>query len=796
MKREYSKFRIAGVVLGLCVSGLVLVAGFILVLYWFPLPESLSRNQYSTVLYASDNILLAARIAEDEQWRFPPVENLPEKYITSLLLFEDRRFYRHPGIDVLAIVRAINNNISKRRVVSGASTITMQLARMLSGDQKRTYWQKFKEMLLAFQLEMHFSKDEILILYASHAPFGGNNVGLAAANWRYFGRDLTKMTWAEAALFAVLPNAPSSISPGKNREKLLNKRNRLLRRLYETNVLSAMDLKLSKLEPLPGKPKTLPNKAGHLLETLKKKYPQQFLFKSTIDSNLQNQINAISDNHMRNLGRKNINNLSVLVLDNFAMKVLAYQGNHVFNGNAAYSPSVDIIQRPRSSGSLFKPFLYSSMLQKGDITPETLVLDVPSYYSGYSPKNYDRTYRGVVSAKQALIKSLNVPSVRLLQEYGVSIFKQDLLDVGLSTLFRSTDEYGLSLILGGAETTLWDITNAYAGLSLSAYGRGEEFHQASFLQDQNLLQNKKILQNQKSEISVFPISQGASWLTLEALTQVRRPGVAAAWEEFSSSQQIAWKTGTSHGWHDAWAVGSNGRYTVGVWTGNANGEEGRDLTGSKAAAPVMLDVFRLLPSETWPRKPYHALKTYSLCKDDGYLPSDGCEVHPVYVPRDADFTKTSPFQQRVHLGRETNQRVHSGCESISRMASRSYFVLPPVAEYYYQKIQPNHQALPPWRMDCLDNLPTAMNDLPMQLEYPVEGARIKIPVELDGDLGRSIFKAQHRISNAVIYWHLNNEYLGETQYIHEKAIVANAGWHSLVLVDEKGYQLKRWFKVL
>jgi len=768
----------------LAIGGLLSLLAFVLVLYGLPLPDDITNNKYSTVLYSDDGVLLSARIADDEQWRFPPPKNLPEKYVSALLTFEDQRFFTHPGIDLLAIARAIKSNVASGKIVSGASTITMQLARMLSAGKQRSYWQKFKEALLALRLEMHFSKAEILRLYATHAPFGGNNVGLAAANWRYFGHDLSRMTWAEAALFAVLPNAPSSISPGKNRDRLLQKRNRLLERLYQDGALSALDLKLARLEPLPARPVPMPNKAPHLLARLKKTHPQKYNLTSTLDSDLQQQVNGIAENHIVKLGSRNINNLSILVLDNFENKTLAYIGNKVFKNNFSYSPSVDIIQRPRSSGSLFKPFLFSAMLQAGNLTPETLVLDVPSYYSGYSPKNYDLSYRGVVSARHALIESLNVPAVKLLQEYGVGLFHQDLQDIGLTTLFRSADDYGLSLILGGAETTLWDITNAYAGLTMSAYGRGEQFRQASIVEGIN------------RDPFEFPIKQGASWLTLEALTQVRRPGVAAAWNEFSTSQQIAWKTGTSYGWHDAWAVGSNGRYTVGVWTGNANGEEGRDLTGSKAAAPVMLDVFRLLPNEAWPQKPLLALKTYYLCKDDGYLPAQDCEVQAVYVPLESDFSKTSPFHRRVHLDQASGQRVHSRCEEVTRMKSQSYFVLPPVADYYYQKVQPNHQAVPAWREDCLHDMQLAERELPMQLEYPLEGAQIKIPVQLDGDLGRTVFRAKHHASESILYWHLNDEYLGKTQYIHEKVLVMNAGWHRLVLVDEQGYQLQRWFKAI
>ena len=274
------KTRIAtGSLLAICV--------FVLTLYCLPLPQGFDNQHYSKVLYSEDGELLSARIARDEQWRFPPPEKLPEKYITALLLFEDKRFYYHPGVDPIAVLRAIKSNVIRGEIVSGASTLTMQLARMISAGQPRTYWQKFKEVLIAFQLELKFSKSEILRHYATHAPFGGNNVGLAAANWRYFGHDMSKMTWAEAALFALLPNSPSSLSPGKNRDQLLIKRNRLLDRLHEQERINRLDLKLAKLEPLPLEPKAMPNRAPHLLATLSKKHAEKSIFETTVDSVLQ-----------------------------------------------------------------------------------------------------------------------------------------------------------------------------------------------------------------------------------------------------------------------------------------------------------------------------------------------------------------------------------------------------------------------------------------------------------------------------------------------------------------------------
>lgn len=772
------------------------------VLYCLPLPTALTETDYATVLYARDGELLGATIAGDEQWRFPPVSSLPEKYKTAVMAFEDSRFYYHPGVDPLAIVRAAASDIKNGRIVSGGSTITMQVARLLRGNPPRTFSEKFTEAIVALQLEMHFSKEEIFNLYANFAPFGGNHIGIAAASWRYFGHDIAHMTWAEAALFAVLPNKPTSIHPGQNRQRLLERRNNLLQRLYRQGHLSTLDLQLALLESLPEQPKTLPNSAPHLLATLKERLPDQHEFTSTIDNGLQQQVNNLASAHSNKLGPNNINNLAVLVLDNDTQQVVAYVGNRVYQTrdsgiNEIYSPALDIIQRPRSSGSLFKPFLFAMMLQQGLLLPDSLILDVPSYYNGYSPENYDRTYRGAIPAKFALSQSLNVPAVRLLQRYGVTPFKHDLQNVGLSTLFRPADDYGLSLILGGAETTLWDITNAYAGLSMSAQGEVENISQAHLLLNENAsMAQLSHEQTQRSfPIKPFPVKQGAAWLTLNALLEVHRPGVGAAWRDFSSSQKIAWKTGTSFGWHDAWAVGTNGRYTVGVWAGNANGEEGRNLTGAKAAAPLLFDVFAALPAGQWPQTPYRALKTYRVCAD-GYLSVNGCAEHNVLAPIEARFTQQSPYYVQVHTDPDSGLRVHGLCQPVSDMKTSTIFQLPPVAAYYYQRHVGSYKTLPAWRHDCVEKINLVADVAPLELEYPSEGGAIHIPVEINGQLGRAIFKAKHYSSNATVYWHLDNNYLGDTHSIHEKAVVANPGWHKLTLVDDQGYRVERWFRVI
>lgn len=752
------------------------------------LPTSIHQTPYASMLVARDGQLLGASIASDQQWRFAPVSTIPEKYRQSLLHFEDRHFYYHPGIDPTAIARAFYSNLCAGKVVSGGSTISMQLARLLSQSSNknktgRKLSQKMREALLALQLEWHYSKNEILHLYASHAPFGGNIVGLRAAAWRYFGRPPEAMSWAESALLAVLPNSPALIHPGRQRDKLKHKRDRLLKQLHDKNFLSSLDLELALLEPLPEKPHVLPQLAPHLLATLKKNHPRDSVFESTLDADLQTRVRAIAERQAKRLANEGAHNIALLVVDHQQFETLAYIGNQSWANSAEFAPDLDIIQRPRSTGSLLKPLLYGLMLQGGEITPRTLVPDIPTQFGGYTPQNYDREYRGAVPAQWVLAHSLNIPSVRMLRQYGIRRFHEDLQSLGMSTLFRPADDYGLTLILGGAEGTLWEMTNIYA--RLAAVARDGTAREPSLLMDQ-----------ETSEYYQKRLGQGAAWLTLQALIDVARPGRENYWRDFAGSQAIAWKTGTSYGLRDAWAIGSNGRYTVGVWVGNADGEAANFLSGQTSAAPLLFDVFDTLPKVSWFDKPEAALKTVAVCADDGFLAGGQCTAEEIAIPFESHFARITPYHQRIHVDLKGQFRVHSGCEAVSNMQPADWFVLPPTQEFYWRQHHSDYKPLPPWRSDCRAGALALEADIPIDLVYPHESSQVYIPMDLDGKRSRVVLKAIHRDPGAKLYWHLDEQYLGETKVFHDQAVSLEPGRHKLILLDQDGHQLVRWFTVL
>jgi penicillin-binding protein 1C len=777
-------------------SLLVLTAG--LAAWWRMLPDPLFDEPESYVLEARDGTLLSARIAADGQWRFPAGPAVPAKFRRALLVYEDKRFESHPGVDLLAMARAVRLNVKAGRVVSGGSTLTMQLskmaragardARLSAGREGRSYTEKALEALLALRMEVSYSKNELLMLYAAHAPFGGNVVGLEAASWRYFGREPATLSWAEAATLAVLPNNPSLVHVSRNRERLLAKRDAVLRRLAAAGDLSPLDLELALAEPLVAEPHDLPDLAPHLLETLRAQNPGRHRLRTTLDARLQASATAQVNEHSAMLARQQVHNAAAIVIDNTTFEVLAYVGNSRFkddNEMRNVPIFVDIIRRPRSTGSILKPVLYAAMLEDGSLTPRMLLPDVPTHYDGFSPENFDRQYRGVVRADEALAHSLNIPAVRMLRTYGIARFADLLRNAGMTTLTRPADDYGLTLILGGAEGNLWDISGLYA--SLANMARTDGTFTAPGFRELTVLADSPGRQRTDS-----PIGTGGAWLTLDALLEVPRPGDEGNWRSFASAKRIAWKTGTSFGLRDGWAIGSTSRHTVGVWVGNATGEGRTGLTGSAMAAPLMFGLFGNLPASPWFDRPTHALRQIETCANDGYLASAECITERSWVPRDSHFDALSPHNLRVHLDELGRYRVNGDCESPFMMRHASWFVLSPAEEYYYRRAHAEYRPLPPLRGDCRGN-----HERPaLALLYPEANAHVLIPTELDGKQGRTVFEAVARRTEARLYWHLDGRYLGETHTFHQQALDIEPGEHILTVVDDEGERVARSFQVV
>lgn len=731
----------------------VVAAGVLLLLWLFCLPRNLFEGvTYSTVVVDATGELLGARVADDGQWRFPPCDTLPEKFVEALVEFEDHRFWAHHGVSVPALLRATLQNLRNGRVVSGGSTISMQLVR-LSRQRNRTLWQKIVEIFMATRLEMRYTKEEILNLYASHAPFGGNVVGIRAALWRYLGNEAVELSWAEAATLAVLQNAPSLIRPDRNREALLAKRNRLLARLYRKGVIAEEDYRLAVEEPLIGKPYPMPQYTPHLVAWQDKLHHGEQVH-THIDLKLQQRVEELSCRRSRELRRSGIRDLAVVIVEVKSGEIVAYCGNAdmQFDREGKW---VDIARSPRSSGSILKPLLYAAALEEGLLLPKQLLPDLPIDFGGFAPKNFDGTYLGAVPADEALAMSLNVPSVHLLQEYGISRFAETLKACGFTSLSRPSDQYGLSLVLGGAEVRLLDVVTCYARM-VACYADSTAFR-------------------------TFPLRDRiALATTFDAMREVNRPD-QLDWRRVASVQQVAWKTGTSYGARDAWAVGLTPQYVVGVWAGNADGSGVAELTGARTAGPLLFDLISLLPHSEWFDRPLQRDGIgQKVCRHSGYLAGRYCtETCEQFLPEKCSKAPVCPYCKELDVSLD-GLRIVSDRSEPSR--KEHFFLLPPPMEHYYKAAHPEYRSLPEMKPSVNEH-PAAS----FRFIYPSDNSMVSLPRQIDGSKGCLVCKVAHSDPSAELFWHLDETYLGSTTDLHHLPIQPSSGYHTLTVVDHLGH---------
>lgn len=774
-------------------AGWLLTVTLMLLLGW-PLPRRLFTDPVCWVIEDKDGNLLNAYIAADGQWRFPESDAVPEKFAACVTAFEDKRFYWHPGIDIKAIGRALQHNYRAGSITEGGSTLSMQVIRLASQHSQRSIWNKMQEAWMAFRLETWYSKQEILSLYASHAPFGSNVVGLDAAAWRYYGRSPDKLSWGEMATLAVLPNAPSLVHPGKNRNALLLKRNRLLDILQQEGKLTERDCALAKLERLPEKPLPLPQLAPHVLQHCLKqlgKAAHPARIATSLDLNWQTAVTQIIRQHQLRLKGNGINNACALLMEVESGKVLAYVGNIYDPSNPELESDVDVLMAPRSPGSALKPLLYTAMLSDGSLLPHALLPDIPMNVGGYTPRNFDLGYDGAVPASVALSRSLNIPAVYSLKQFKYQRFYDFLKQCGIHTLYKPADYYGLSMVLGGCEVTPWELAGVYASLARvlnhDAVNRGaienRDFHPPILIESEKL----------STTATAPPVDALSICDCFQAMQEVMRPGDEGLWEQFGSSQRIAWKTGTSFGFRDGWAVGLNPKYVVVVWTGNTDGEGRPDLVGIKTAAPILFDIFRLLPAVSNFSRPKTRYAMIPVCRSTGFRAGLDCDgVDTLKMPPQAGKSPVCPYHKRIHLDPTGTYRVNETCVSPSDMQHRSWFVLPPTMEYYYQKKNFGYQPLPPYLPGCI----VTENSRPLEIIYPKAGLKIYVPLELSGEKGKTIFSATHRDRSMKLFWTIDDQFAGTTLYPHQLALNPAPGKHRVTITDEQGASQSVPFEIL
>ncbi len=565
------------------------------------------QPSWSKVVYDRKGKVLNVFLSADDKWRMACTpESVDRLLLETLIRKEDRFFYYHPGFNPMAIVRAGFNNVIKGQRTSGASTITMQVVRLLE-PRSRHIGSKFIELFRAIQLELHYSKNEILGLYLSLAPYGGNIEGVKAASLIYYGKAPALLSPAEAVTLTIIPNRPSSLRPGNGNALLFSERNRWLKKLNTEGVIHQSDLEEAMTEPIEMHRRPLPFIAPHLSRRLTAEISDHEIH-STLDADMQEKISQLCYNHLKRLQNIGIANGAVLVIDNLQHTVLAYAGSQDYS-DPYYSGQVDGIKAIRSPGSTLKPLAYALAFDRGLITPKTMLADVPVNYDGFSPENFDMRFHGLISAEDALSASLNIPAVHLLEKIGIPDFREKLLEAGCRS-FAKQHQLGLSTILGGCGMTLEELCGLYAAFANNGSYLPIRYNQAHL----------------RKKDSVQIISTSAAYLLSSILTKMNRSDLPNLFENSLHIPKVAWKTGTSYGRRDGWSIGYNKRYTVGVWIGNFDGKGIPELTGADMATPLLFQVFNSIDyngTGNW-YQPGADLDLRYVCPQSGCVPGERC----------------------------------------------------------------------------------------------------------------------------------------------------------------------------
>jgi penicillin-binding protein 1C len=724
---------------------------------------------YSHVVYDIRGTLMRVTCAADGQVRFPLSRGpLPRKYVTTVTACEDRRYFLHPGVDPFALAKSALVNIVHGRRIRGGSTIAMQVAR-LSRPKKRTYAAKILECATAMRLSLHIGKNAMLRLYAAHVPMGGNTVGVESASWRYFGKPLNEITWSEAALFAVLPNAPSSLNLEKQRPLLKAKRDRALRLLLSRGIIDTITCRLSCDEPLPPGRGVLPFEAPHFCDRVIAQAPG-LAITTTLDLSIQRRVEEIVEMYHRQLAIHGVRNLAVLVARTDSATIAAYAGSQGYS-DTVNSGRVDGIEADRSTGSLLKPFLVAKTLDRGPYTMDSRLQDVPTFFGSFFPQNASREFSGLCTMDEMLIKSLNVPAVRLLNWYGVDDYYTDLKNAGVSGLFRSSDGYGLSLVLGGAESNLWDLTRLFCTLG-----------------NLGCMRRFRVLTDDAAAVrdTTRFCSEGAAWLVINTLSKLNRPDAEYYWRLFTNQVPVAWKTGTSYGQKDAWAIGVNAQWTIGVWAGNFSGQGNASLGGAQSAGPILFSLFNALSDKSrnlWFTKPEYDLCPVTVCRISGLPVSPWCtDTMLSWKPCGVYQSATCPYHRRFLISKSKGFAVCSRCWSGIDTAWIVRTVYPPSVRSILALHGVPADSAPRHNPAC----PAVHAEGGIDIIYPVEDVTIMVPRNLQGIHEKIVFKAECRHPSGRLFWYLDNAFLAETAQQHTIAVDLKAGTHRLAVQDEEG----------
>ena len=740
---------------------------FLLILSLFPFPLEKLTPPPSTIILDRHGKMLRAFLSEDEMWQLPvSSKDISPTLKNAVIGYEDRHFYWHFGINPISLIRAAITNIKAGKIVQGGSTITMQVARMME-PKERTIKNKLIEMFRALQLELRYSKADILTCYFNLAPYGGNVVGVGAAAQLYFSKNPNQLSLGECALLAAIPNSPNLFRPDINFEMTKQARDKVIELLYKRGKISDNQKQEALSEPIPKKRFELPFLIPHLSTTLVQKYPQHRVLQTTIDRKIQQITERILQTHITPLLHRGITNGAIVAIENQTRDVLAMVGSNDFFDERNQG-QVNGVLSPRSPGSALKPFIYALGIEHGVISPQSLLYDVPVEYSGYRPENYDEIYHGVVTVEEALIRSLNVPAVNLYAELGQDGIYSFLKQAGITTLPKPKDYYGLSLILGGCEVTLAELTNLYAG-----FATGGEFRPYRILQTQPEVKGDRLL------------DKGTCYLMSEMLSQLRRPDLPSSWEFSMNLPKIAWKTGTSYGHRDAWSIGYTPKYTVGVWVGNFDGKGAPALVGAEVAAPILFSIFSGMenPLENkWFIQPSN-VKRRQICAVSGMPVSKNCvsTKDEWYIPSKSP-NQICNIHQLILVDKKTGKRLCSHCRIGREYEERIFEQWPAEIATWLERNGYPIEKIPEHFPACSK---LASGEKPV-IRSPSANAEFKIRSTVDLKYQKILLDASVSNRTETIYWFLDGKLVFSGNAIQKVFITPKIGRHKLVCMDDEG----------
>lgn len=752
----------------LFLASVLLFAAFHLLNLLFPLPDHI---EYSTIITDDEGEVVHAFLTRDEKWRMKTeLHEISPLLRKTIIEKEDRYFFYHPGINPLAIGRALLKNIIRMKRTSGASTITMQVARLLE-PKPRTWWNKCVEMFRAFQLEWKFSKSEILQLYLNLVPYGGNIEGVKSASILYFKKNPDHLSLAEITALSIIPNRPSSLVMGKNNDLIVKERNRWLHRFQREGIFTEKEISDALHEPLTAQRGSVPKLIPHLAWKLKNQGGPTI--HTNIHLNTQLKTEKLVQDYVRALTLKNIRNAAVVIIDNETHHVITYVGSGNFY-DTIDAGQVNGAAAIRQPGSTLKPLLFGLCIDAGWMTPKTVITDVAVNYDGYAPENYDKQFNGYVTMEYALERSLNIPAVKALQQLGKDAFVHKLVTCDFNQVRKDQRKLGLSMVLGGCGATLEELTGLY-----TVFANEGKYFRPNYIRSEQPSKGKEVL------------SPAAAFMINDILSKVNRPDFPLNWQSTERMPKIAWKTGTSYGRRDAWSIGYNRKYTVGVWVGNFSALGIPELSGANVATPLLFKIFNTLDYDSdraWFSQPENcAMRT--VCSETGMPPSERCThlVTDYYIPL-ISSTQFCNNMQEVYLSADEKISYCKTCVPSAGFKKKWYRTIGADMQHYFEERRIVYEKIPPHNPDCerifRENGPA--------ITAPRNGATYYIsrkkpePLLLTCYTGNDVSK---------VYWYINDQFYKAAAARDRQFFVPAEGRVKISCTDDKGRNRNIWITV-